>query len=153
MSEYLMPNQENCSIEERRRIFEIRNRILPIPAIFHLNKNVENCWGGEDEDMKHIYVCEYWISEKDLFLSSYKQLLAMEYQNTCSSSQMTSQFRHTFISENMHLWNRKSIKISFRVTRTLFAFAEMTNMDPGYAGPEFDFDKIINELRSKVKRI
>jgi hypothetical protein len=29
------------------------------------------------------------------------------------------------------------------VTRTLFAFAEMTNMDPGYAGPEFDFDMII----------
>ena len=32
----------------------------------------------------------------------------------------------------------------------MFAFAEMTNMDPGYAGPEFDFDKIIKELMSKV---
>ena len=48
------------------------------------------------------------------------------------------------------MWNRKSIKIYLRVTRTLFAFAEMTNMDPGYAGPEFDFDKIIKELMSKV---
>ena len=87
-----------------------------------------------------------------IFISSYKQLLAMEYQNTCSSSQITSQFRHTFIRENVKLWNRKSIKICFRVTRTLFAFAEMTNMDPGYAGPEFDFDKIIKELMIKVKQ-
>ena len=46
----------------------------------------------------------------------------------------------------------KSIRICFRVTRTLFAFAEMTNMDPGYAGPEFDFDKIIKELMIKVKQ-
>ena len=34
----------------------------------------------------------------------------------------------------------------------MFAFAEMTNMDPGYAGPEFDFDKIIKELMIKVKQ-
>ena len=38
----------------------------------------------------------------------------------------------------------------FRVTRTLFAFAELTNTDPDYAGPEFDFDKIIKELMMKV---
>ena len=50
------------------------------------------------------------------------------------------------------MWNRKSIKIYLRVTRTLFAFAEMTNMDPGYAGPEFDFDQIIKELMIKVKQ-
>ena len=88
-----------------------------------------------------------------IFLSSYKQLLAMEYQNTCSSSQITSQFRRTFISENVILWNMKSYQEhSFRVTRTLFAFAEMTNMDPGYAGPEFDFDMIIKELMIKVKQ-
>ena len=34
----------------------------------------------------------------------------------------------------------------------MFAFAEMTNMYPGYAGPEFDFDKIIKELMNKVKQ-
>ena len=38
----------------------------------------------------------------------------------------------------------------FRVTRALFAFAEMTNMDLEYSGPEFDFDKIIKELMNKV---
>ena len=65
MAEYLMPNQENLSIEDRRRIFEIRNRMLPIPANFPLNKNVEKCWCGEDEDMRHIYMCKYWTSEKE----------------------------------------------------------------------------------------
>jgi len=37
----------------------------------------------------------------------------------------------------------------YKVTRTLFAFAEMTNMDPDYAGPEFDFDQIIKDLMMK----
>ena len=34
----------------------------------------------------------------------------------------------------------------------MFAFAEMTNMDPDYAGPEFDFDRIVKDLMNKVKR-
>lgn len=40
-----------------------------------------------------------------------------------------------------------------RVTRAVFAFAEMTNMDPGYSGPEFDFDRIVKDLMNKVRRI
>ena len=42
------------------------------------------------------------------------------------------------------------IQLFFRVTRAVFAFAEMTNTDAGYSGPEFDFDKIIKELMNKV---
>lgn len=37
----------------------------------------------------------------------------------------------------------------YKVVRAVFAFAEMTNMDPNYAGPEFDFDKIIKDLMNK----
>merc|ERR1712059_16671 len=33
-----------------------------------------------------------------------------------------------------------------KVTRTLFAFAEPTNMDLQYEGPAFNFDKILKEL-------
>ena len=40
----------------------------------------------------------------------------------------------------------------FRVTRAVFAFAELTNTDAGYSGPEFDFDKIIKELMNKVRQ-
>ena len=44
----------------------------------------------------------------------------------------------------------ENIQIVFRVTRAVFAFAEMTNTDAGYCGPEFDFDKIIKDLMNKV---
>ena len=40
--------------------------------------------------------------------------------------------------------------ISFRVTRTLFIFAELTNLDPRYTGPVFNFDSIIRELVAQV---
>ena len=46
----------------------------------------------------------------------------------------------------------ENIQILFRVTRAVFAFAEMTNTDAGYCGPEFDFDKIIKDLMNKVFR-
>ena len=38
----------------------------------------------------------------------------------------------------------------FRVTRTLFVFAELTNLDPNYTGPTFNFDTIIRELIEQV---
>ena len=38
----------------------------------------------------------------------------------------------------------------FRVTRTLFVFAELTNLDPNYNGPSFNFDSIIRELIDQV---
>ena len=63
MAQYLMPDQENLSVEDKRRIFEIRNRMLPFAANFPSNEIVEKCWCGEDEDMKHIYMCEYLTSE------------------------------------------------------------------------------------------
>ena len=41
--------------------------------------------------------------------------------------------------------------INFRVTRTLFVFAELTNLDPNYNGPSFNFDTIIRELIDQVE--
>ena len=62
MAEYLMPNFENISITDRRKIFELRNRMLPIPANFPLGKEEEICC-GEIEDTKHIYICQKWSYE------------------------------------------------------------------------------------------
>ena len=36
------------------------------------------------------------------------------------------------------------------MTRTLFVFAELTNLDPNYNGPSFNFDTIIRELIDQV---
>ena len=39
------------------------------------------------------------------------------------------------------------------MTRTLFIFAELTNLDPRYAGPVFNFDSIIRELVAQVGKM
>ena len=65
---------------------------------------------------------------------------------------MTWQCKHTSTSEELAQTELQIVnKFSFRVSRKLLAFSEMTNMDPDYAGPEFDFDKIIKELMNKVR--
>ena len=38
------------------------------------------------------------------------------------------------------------------MTRAVFAFAELTNADPQYRGPEFDFDRIVKDLMNKVRK-
>ena len=65
MAEYLMPNLENISIDDRRKIFQIRNRMLPIAANFPADKSDKRCWCGEVEDSQHIYICKYWTDKSE----------------------------------------------------------------------------------------
>ena len=65
MADYLMPNLENLSIEDRRKIFEMRNRMLPISANFPIKGDEKKCWCGENEDTKHIYHCKYWNNNEE----------------------------------------------------------------------------------------
>jgi hypothetical protein len=65
MAEYLMPNFENISIEDRRNIFEIRNRMVPIKINFPNRKDDTTCWCGAIEDTKHIYICKYWSDQSE----------------------------------------------------------------------------------------
>ena len=64
-----MPNMENISIDDRRKIFEIRNRMLPIAINFPNNQNKGNttCWCGEMEDTEHIYLCKYWTEQSEQY--------------------------------------------------------------------------------------
>ena len=63
MTEYLMPNEEYISIEDRRKTFQIRNRMLPIGANFPSDKSDKRCWCGEVEDSQYIYICKYWTDK------------------------------------------------------------------------------------------
>ena len=56
MSEYLLPFNSKMNIEEKRRLFEIRNRMTKIPINFG-NKEAK-CICGEEENMLHIYSCK-----------------------------------------------------------------------------------------------
>ena len=61
-----MPNVQNMTIEQKRNIFEIRNRMVTIPANFsNKKKNKKHfCPCAQIEDMKHIYNCKYWNNEE-----------------------------------------------------------------------------------------
>ena len=65
MAEYLMPNLEKISIDDRRKIFQLRNRMLPIEANFPSKNSEKRCWCGEKEDSKHIYICKKWKGENE----------------------------------------------------------------------------------------
>ena len=58
MSEYLLPNNEDLSIENKQKTFSIRNKMVNIPANFSSRKTEYKCWCGNNEDMKHIYLCK-----------------------------------------------------------------------------------------------
>ena len=67
MAEYLMPNIENLSIDDKRSIFEIRNRMVSaVPANFSSRKseNKHICPCGETEEMEHLYTCKFWNNEE-----------------------------------------------------------------------------------------
>ena len=86
MAEYLMPNLENLSIDDKRNIFKIRNRMLLIPANFPLGSEEKRCWCGEIENTKHIYVCKYWSKESEktsfemIYTDNISQLKKVYYQ-------------------------------------------------------------------------
>ena len=55
MADYLLPSNQNISLDEQRSIFAIRNRMVIIPSNFPIGKEVEICPCGQIENMKHIY--------------------------------------------------------------------------------------------------
>ena len=57
MSEYLLPFNSQLNIDEKRCLFEIRNRMSKIPINFG-NKEAK-CICGEEESMSHVYSCKF----------------------------------------------------------------------------------------------
>ena len=82
MSEYLLPN-EKMSIEDKRKIFEIRNNKIDFPSNFTSEKeNKALCICGEKENMMHIYNCKILNKErpKEIFDKIFENNLnKMEY--------------------------------------------------------------------------
>ena len=57
MSDYLSPFNTKQNIEEKRKMFEIRNRMTRIGNNY--GKKEEKCIFGAIETMAHIYLCKY----------------------------------------------------------------------------------------------
>ena len=63
MSDYLLPTNKNLTIDQKRRLFAIKNKMIDIPSNF--SSKIENrCQCGEIENMEHIYICEILNKER-----------------------------------------------------------------------------------------
>ena len=56
MSEYLQPYNDELTIEQKREMFAVRNRMINIPANFSSECETK-CICGKKEEMAHIYKC------------------------------------------------------------------------------------------------
>ena len=61
MADYLLPYNHMLKIEEKQRIFSIRNKMVEIGDNFG---KIEECFCGSKETMSHIYNCEALNGEK-----------------------------------------------------------------------------------------
>ena len=65
MSEYLLPVNKNLSIDKKRRLFGVRNKMTDdIPSNFSSKEKETQCQCGMREDMEHIYQCEIYNDEQ-----------------------------------------------------------------------------------------
>ena len=65
MAEYLLPNDTGLSVEDKRKVFSIRNRTIELSTNYPLKYRDELCICGEKEQMEHIYKCKLLNSETE----------------------------------------------------------------------------------------
>ena len=58
MAEYLTPIDGKLTIENKRLMFSVRNRMVNIKSNFKQGKNKPKCICGENENMEHIWRCK-----------------------------------------------------------------------------------------------
>ena len=56
MSEYLLPHNDKLNLDDKRKMFSLKNGMVQIPSNF--GKSEEKCFCGDKENMPHIYSCE-----------------------------------------------------------------------------------------------
>ena len=103
MAEYLMPNDEQLSIEGQRYIFAIRNRMVNVPVNFPKNQSEVKCACGVKEDMQHIYLCEYW--NKQIEPKEYTYIFSdkvKEQVEVYKRFKANIEIREKYLSENDH---------------------------------------------------
>jgi hypothetical protein len=91
MADYLMPNPENLSIDDKRSIFEIRNRMVALPNNFSKEKAKKLCTCGNIENMEHVYMCTNLNKEnpKNPYESIFKD-------DVCKQLEVCKRFRQNF---------------------------------------------------------
>jgi hypothetical protein len=101
MAEYLMPSNSNLTIEQKRYIFEMRNRMTPILSNFSSKEIISKCVCGLSETMEHIYKSQFWNteSEKILYEIIYSENIS-EIKKIYQHFKVSFENRNKFTSEN-----------------------------------------------------
>ena len=64
MADYLHPSNNDLTIDQKRKMFSVRNRMIKIESNFP-KQNLKNyCYCGKEENMTHIYNCELLNKKK-----------------------------------------------------------------------------------------
>ena len=63
MAEYLSPCNTELSIEEKQKLFAIRNQMTNFEMKF--NEKPQNCFCGKIESIEHFYSCEFLNKEEN----------------------------------------------------------------------------------------
>ena len=63
MADYLLPYNDKMDIEEKQRLFAVKNRMVEIPSNFGKSDSI--CICGTKENMSHIYSCQYLNEKKE----------------------------------------------------------------------------------------
>ena len=58
MNEYLLPTNSTMTIEQKQKMFAVKNRMIDIPANFSNGNNKTILCCGEIENLKHLYKCK-----------------------------------------------------------------------------------------------
>jgi hypothetical protein len=103
MATYLQPNNV-FTIDDKRKLFEIRNRMYPIPSNFCAKEeNSYKCVCGQTEDMKHVYNCKYLNRDEP----------AIDYEKVFSDDifeqkTILTRFEHNFEERGKYLLKENS---------------------------------------------
>ena len=66
IADYLMPYNSKLSIEDKRKLLSIRNRMTEIGNNFGQKENCVSC--QKNENMEHVYIhANFWINKKMKF--------------------------------------------------------------------------------------
>ena len=74
MSEYLLPSNSVLTVEEKRTLFEFKNKMTNIPNNFPKSDEKKICDCGSIEDMEHIYQCEIINTQSDDNILPYQKI-------------------------------------------------------------------------------
>ena len=58
MADYLLPVNSELTIEQKQKMFLVRNKMIEISENFPGKEIDDKCYCGKDESMSHIYYCE-----------------------------------------------------------------------------------------------